>query len=399
MGDGSLGIRMLGGFSISLGDKEINDGDNRSKKVWLLLAYMICSRSHPVTQQELVELLWGDEESSSNPVNALKTMFHRVRTMLDGLGDGMGHRLIVRADGSYAWNPDVDFTLDIDEFEAMCSAGENTADDRAKAGKYLDAISLYSGDFLPRLSSEPWVVPKSAWLHELYVRTANAAAELLEDACRMDDVAALCSRAIELEPYNEELYLHLMRSLLALGRSREAVTAYRNMSELMYDNFGVTPSDDIKALYREALNTVNDREVSLGTVREQLREPDTITGALICDYDLFKIIYHAQARSVARSGDAVHIGLISVSGADGRELSKQSLDVCMDNLQKLICASLRKGDVASRCSVTQYVILLPQANYENSCMVCERVTKAFARQYPHSPARLHFSVQPLEPVI
>lgn len=399
MGGVPLDIHMLGGFSISMDGRELSDSDNRSKKVWLLMSYIICCRSHSISQGELVDLLWGDEEGSSNPINALKTMFHRARSALDGLGDGMGHTLIVRRDGSYAWNSEIPFTLDVEDFESLCAQGDAAETSGEKIDKYLQALSLYRGDFLPKLSSEAWVVPKSAWLHELFVRTANTAAGLLEDEQRMPEAAQLCRRAIEIEPYSEALYMHLLRELLALQRSREAVAVYRSMSELMYDTFGVTPSDEIKALYREALNSVNDREVSVGTVRDQLREPSVISGALLCDYDLFKVIYHAQARSVARSGDAVHIGLISVSGIGDRELSKQSLDVCMDNLQNLICSSLRKGDVASRCSVSQYVILLPQANYENSCMVCERITKAFARQYPHSPARLHFSVQPLEPTL
>jgi hypothetical protein len=49
------------------------------------------------------------------------------------------------------------------------------------------------------------------------------------------------------------------------------------------------------------------------------------------------------------------------------------------------------------CSASQYILMLPQANYENSCKVCERVIKTFTRQYPHSPARLRYAVQPLEP--
>ena len=69
----------------------------------------------------------------------------------------------------------------------------------------------------------------------------------------------------------------------------------------------------------------------------------------------------------------------------------------MENLQELIRFSLRRGDVAARCRVSPYILLLPQANYENSCKVCERIIKGFCRQYPHSPAQLHYSVQPLEP--
>ena len=67
--DSILQVRMFGNFSIRKGEQEINDNDNRSKKVWLLLAYMIYCRNRSVTQEELVSLLWSDDESSSNPLN------------------------------------------------------------------------------------------------------------------------------------------------------------------------------------------------------------------------------------------------------------------------------------------------------------------------------------------
>lgn len=213
----------------------------------------------------------------------------------------------------------------------------------------------------------------------------------------MDLAAELCRSAITIEPYNELIYQHLMRDLLAQGQQREVISIYEDMSQLLFDNFGIMPADESRALYREAVRTVNDRAVSMGTLREQLREPDGLSGALFCDYDFFKVIYHAEARAVARSGDAVHICLLSVTDAAGEELAKRSLDRCMENLQELIRTSLRRGDIAARCSVSQYILMLPQANYENSCKVCDRIVRAFFRQYPHSPAKLHFTVQPLEP--
>lgn len=394
-----LEIHMLGRFSVHMGDNEISDDDNRSKKVWLLLAYMICCRDRAITQDDIINLLWGDEESSSNPINALKTMLHRLRTMLDGLEPGAGHALILRRDGSYAWNPNAQFTFDAEEFDTLCTAGTASASEQERLEKYLKALEMYTGDFLPKLSSEPWVVPISAYYHDLYVRTVCSAADLLDSAGRQGEIADICRRAVIVEPYSEELYLRYLRAMLDTGDNRGVVDVYQEMSELMFSNFGVMPSQELTSLYRKAESKVNDREVSMGLVREQLMEPSFGAGALFCDYDLFKVIYNAQARGIVRSGDAVHIGLLTVSGEGRKELSKQSLDVCMENLRTTICACLRKGDIASRCSVSQYVILLPQANYENSCMVCQRIIKAFNRQYPHSPAELRFSVQPLEPIM
>ena len=132
-------------------------------------------------------------------------------------------------------------------------------------------------------------------------------------------------------------------------------------------------------------------------VRENLREPFGARGAMLCDYDFFRTYYQLQARTIVRSGDVVHIALFSVHGSQQQELSRRSLDRVMDNLQELLVNNLRQGDVVTRCSISQFIIMLPQANYENSALVCQRLIKAFCRQYPHSPAEIHYNVQPLEP--
>lgn len=391
-----LRVRMLGSFSIELGDKKVDDSGNRSRKVWLLMAYMIYYRNRPISQEELTGLLWGEEESSANPANALKTMFHRVRTMLDQLGDSAGHRLIVRQKGGYAWNSEDSIRFDLEEFDNLCRAGAAATEDE-RLQRYLGAIELYQGDFLTKLSTEPWVVPIATYFHNLYTQAVQEVLRLLEARERREEAIRLCRKAVEVEPYNEDLYRHLMRNLVDMKDQRGAIVVYEDMSELLFSNFGVMPAEDIRALYREAVRVVNDRAIPPGVVRDQLREAETVSGALLCDYDFFKVLYQAEARLVARRGDAIHIGLLSILGKSGKELSKRSMSRAMENLQEQVRMNLRRGDVAAQCSVSQYILMLPQANYENSCMVCERIIKAFGRQYPHSPAELTYSVQPLEP--
>lgn len=393
----TLNIKMLGEFSLQNGKAEINDGANRSRKIWLLLAYLIYNRSRPIPPEELIELLWSNEESSTNPGNALKTMFHRLRNMLDELGEQSGRELILRREGTYAWNTGISLELDIERFDELCQKGATAQAEEEKLNIWLQALALYKGDFLDKMSSEPWVVPIATYFHNLYVQTVLSALPMLESRERWTDAAELCKAALVHEPYMEELYSHLMTAYLRQGLSQSAVKVYESMSELLLSNFGVMPSDEIRALYREAIRTVNTKEVSSGFILDQLRESSSPAGALVCDYDIFKIIYHSVARSIARNGDAVHLALISAQTVTGEMLPKRSLDRVVENLQEIIRTSLRRGDVIARCSVSQFVLLLPHANYENSRMICERISKNFSRMYPHSPAVLHSSIHPLEP--
>lgn len=391
----TLQVQMLGQFTLRYGDRTISDSDDRSRQVWSLLAYMLYNHGRSFAQEELIRLYWSNGEKSADPGNALKSIFHRIRTALDKLQPGLGRLLIRRKAGRYFWNNAMPLSLDIEDFEAHFHAAEAAGDDDVRLAEYQAALALYVGDPLPRMTDEIWTIPIVAYYHSLYTRAAAGAIELLEKQERTAEAVALCRRAIHIEPYQEDLYEHLMRGLLRTGDMKGAMSVYEEMSELLLAHFGVMPSETLRTLYRQATRTVNDRTLTMDEVCSQLAEPAPHGGAMVCEYDFFKILYRAEARSIARNGHSANICLLSVSGKDGEMLARRSLDPAMNNLQVLVQNNLRRGDVIARCSISQYIILLPQANYENSRMVADRLVSAFYRRYPHSPARLRYTVQPL----
>ncbi|MBQ2785970.1 MAG: bacterial transcriptional activator domain-containing protein [Oscillospiraceae bacterium] len=393
-------VSMLGEFSIQRADKRIDDSTNRMRKVWLLLAYLIYTRKNLTTQEQLLSLTQGSSSSEAeDPAGRLKALFYRVRAMLDPLGPRAGHDLIQNKSGIYSWNTEIPLQLDVEEFDRLyTSAMVHSEDDRLVL--LMEALSLYQGDFLPKLSMEAWVMPITAYYHQRYLEAADMALSLLCQRQRWQEALALCGSALKIEPYSEELYQYQMRCQIALNDRSGAIATYESMSELLFDTFGVMPSDESRSLYREASRESNDQHtVPAETVRESLQEPGSAKGAVFCEYDFFKLLYQVQARSIIRSGDVIHIALLSVHSANGQALPRRSLDRAMENLQSLVVSSLRQGDVITRCSASQLIVMLPQANYENGRLVCQRIIKAFSRQYPHSPAEIRFSVHPLEPTI
>ena len=344
----TIQVQMLGEFTIRYGDCVISDSNDRSHRVWSLLAYLLVNRSREFTQEELINLCWSGGTGSSDPANALKSVFHRIRALLDRLEDGLGHRLLLRRSGRYVWNEEVPITLDIEQFEERCRRGDREKEPEARLRAYQAAVGCYRGDLLPRLSGEIWVMPLETYYHGLYAGAVSSAIEILEDCGRTEELAALCRQAVKIEPYKEEFYEHLMGALIENGDNREAMAVYDDMSEMLFSDFGVMPGETLRELYRQASRTVNDHTLSMDELRMQLQEENSAGGA-------------------------------------------------MEKLPPLLRGNLRRGDVISRCSVSQFVIMLPQATYENSCMVAERLTGAFYRRYPHSSARLRCMGQPLIP--
>ncbi len=395
----TLEVRMFGHLSLTLGDKKIHCTDNRAKRVWMLLAYLLHHRHRTVTSDELLSLLWNEEKGGANPAGALKTAMHRVRATLDQLGEGMGHDLLLFKNGGYVWNPEVTMKIDKEEFEALISEAVHQSDEAShKACELLvKAAKLYAGEFCSMQTSEPWVIPVAAYYQNLYTEAVVKAVPFLEREKRYEEGILLCRSAIAIDPYAESFYQLLMRCLLAADKRQDVITLYEDMSKLLLSTFGVMPDAESRALYREALKTVNTHVISPMILQEQLQESEPISGALLCDYDFFKNVYQAKARMLARSGDAIHVVLFTMTGRMGKEVAKRSVELAMDNFEAHICKSLRKGDLVSRCSGSQFVVMLPQANFENANMVCGRVIDSFMRQYPHSPVQINYFVQAMIP--
>lgn len=392
-------VTMLGNFTLQLQTQSVSSDSNRMRKVWLLLAYLIYNRNHRSSQSQFLELICNDGEETEDYTGRLKALFYRARTLLNQLGEKAGHELIVYKNGSYEWNIDYPIRLDVEEFDQLCNAAAIEQDEDARLDLYLQAFELYRGDFLAKLSMESWVMPITAYYHQMYLTGVEQVLAILADRSNWEKAESLCRRALVIEPYSEALYQYLMRCLIAKSDRPGARLIYEQMSEILFENFGVMPSEESRSLYREASRETNDQSMHIGAVRDQLREAEEAKGAVLCEYDFFKLLYQVQARAILRSGEVIHIALLSLHGRDDKPLSRRSLDCAMENLQAVTMRNLRLGDVVSHCSLSQLVVMLPQANYENSNMVCQRIIKAFYRQFPHSPAEIRFSVQPLEPKV
>ncbi|MCR4955946.1 MAG: hypothetical protein K6A30_04615 [Lachnospiraceae bacterium] len=398
MQQGSIHIRMLGSFEFEKDNIILNDGDNRSKKLWLLLAYLTYNRNTKVNQERLLSVLWDDTELSSNPANALKTLFHRARVQLEKFGENTGRSLFSCKKGEFFINPDAPYKLDLDDFENNVRLAKTSGSDEERFHYLNEAFMLYRGDFLSKFASESWVVPISTYYHNLFLEIVDSMLSIVEEQEDYETAIKICKRANTIERYEERFYRHLMRDYNSCGKFEETINIYRNLSDMLMTNFGVKPSGEVKKLYIDAMQSKQDYFTDITEIQQQLTSTDNLTpGALYCDYDFFCNIYQALARGIERNGSAIHLVVLTITDLNDKELPKRSLNTVVTNLKELMCGQLRHGDVVSMCSPSQFVVLLPNANRENAEMVSERVEKAFFRQYPHSPAKLNFIIQPMSP--
>ena len=391
----TVSVSLLGGFALEVDGASLTDDINRSLKLWSVLAYLTLHRERAVPQSEFIELFWPDDHSS-NPVNALKTLLYRIRAMLEPLF-GQEIQPILSQRGAYIWNPAVGCTLDIDRFEELCRLGgdtQRTAEERMTS--YREAVELYKGDLLPKLSHQMWLVPMAVRYHTAYIAAVKDFAVLLDEAALYEEMHEVCARASDLDNLDEGLHTLIVRALLRQGKDAAALEHYEKATDLLYRNLGVRPSEELRSLYKEIMATEKTLETDLGVIMNDLREAAARPGAFVCEYGFFKGAYRLEVRRAIRSGTCVHLCLITVSLPDGGMPQLKVLSNTMDQLLDVLVNNLRRGDVVSKFSGAQYVIMLPAANYEDSNMVMDRVVRAFYQQHRRSFLKLTVRVRELE---
>jgi tetratricopeptide (TPR) repeat protein len=230
----------------------------------------------------------------------------------------------------------------------------------------------------------------------LYLDAVFEYADMLLATEQYAELASLINAAILIEPYDDRLHALLITALLRQGNSLAALNHYDVATDLLYRNFGVRPSEELRALYQEIMKERKSLEMDLAVIQNDLQETAARPGAFVCDYGVFREAYRLEARRAGREGSCVHVALITVSLPDGKTPSLRPLNATMDQLLEAIRFNLRRGDVVTRYSGAQYVLLLPTANYEDSQMVMERIVNGFYQQNRKNFLKISYKLQQMD---
>lgn len=392
-----LTVRMFGKFQIENESGILNKENMRSEMLTRLLAYMISHREKDMTAQELIDVLWP-EDQSDNPSGALKNLMYRLRKLMNNTWGESG-KYIVTGRGAYQLNPEFVFHVDIEEFEECCRQVFNSEDPAVQQENGKRAVELYQGMFLSELSSEYWVVSIATYYHSIYLTMVKRLAALLEKEKKFTDVEEICGKAIQIEPLDEEIHCFLLRAMIADNKQQLAASHYKETVKLLYDSLGVRPSGEMENIYEELQKIQHDHESNIDIIQEDLRE-EKASGAFFCEYGVFRKIYALESRSSRRLGISVHLALVSLyldfqiqkEGQDYTDLIGEGMSVLEETLMK----RLRSSDIVCRYSVNQFLVMLPACQYEDAKMVVNRLKDSFYRSGKTNKLLLQYSIDELD---
>jgi DNA-binding SARP family transcriptional activator len=227
-----LSIGTLGGLQVRrAGGEVVASGEWQSKKARDLLKILVARRGKPVPRDQLIELLWPDDDPARS-ANRLSVALATLRRVLDPEGEVIDR--MIAADRSAVCLRLEAVSVDVENFLREAAAGlADLAAERRRQGldRIRRAAALYAGDFLEEDLYEDWAVDLREEARRMFIQVARVLAAEAVHRGEHETATRHLLLILERDPYDERAHLALVGSMIAAGSHGEARRLYRRYVE------------------------------------------------------------------------------------------------------------------------------------------------------------------------
>lgn len=164
--DHDVYVNCLGDLEIRNAKGTLTEEDISSDLCLNLFALIITNMKRALKIERLADALWPGDVMD-NPYRSVSNIAYRLRRILSiiDLED-----LIVGRHGTFVINPEYNVYTDFDRFEDNCYRMEAEVNPKAQSELYQGAVELYRGDLFSKISYQHWLMPKTAYYHNIFLR-------------------------------------------------------------------------------------------------------------------------------------------------------------------------------------------------------------------------------------
>ncbi len=224
---GRVRVQLLRGFSLVCGDEEVALPLSAQR-----LVAFLALQERPLLRLYVAGVLWPDTNEKRSYAN-LRSALWRLRKV--------GHDIVEAHTANLRLAPEVD----VDAHRALEVARSllHGGDDELPE----DVTALLGSDLLPDWYDD-WVVDERERLHQLRVHALEVLAKRLADDGSFGLATEAGLAALQSNPLRESANRTLIGVFLAEGNPAEAVRRYRSYSQLLEQELGLAPSEELREL-------------------------------------------------------------------------------------------------------------------------------------------------------
>jgi predicted ATPase/DNA-binding SARP family transcriptional activator len=248
----SVEIYTLGQFKVVVRGRTLENTDWRRTRARQLFKFLITSSRRRVLREEVVELLWPEDDTVGSGSGNLRSTLTAMRKALEPAAVLDADReTLALATGPGVW-------LDALVFEDLLERARLARDPYPLL---VEASGLYAGDYLPEDVFEDWARDRREHLKRTWIDLQFTLARLEVERGAANAAVQVLERLVRADRSDERAAMELMRLRYRLGDRPEALRVYQRLVQALQEDLGVEPSEAVVQL------------------SEQVAAPDTPTQA------------------------------------------------------------------------------------------------------------------------
>ena len=373
-----LQVQMLGVFNIKYGNQPISLGRNTATKAVKLLQVLLYHLEKGISRETLIECLYGREDLT-DAANNLRVTVHRLKKLLVDAGLPE-HDYITIKKGIYQWDSPMPVLVDALELKKLVETAEEN-DEEKKFDMLEQACMMYTGEFLPNMSGEDWVVIEALQYKKLYADALRQVCDWKLDHGEYEQVLKLCGPACEMYPFDDWQTVKI-DCYIGLHRYKDALKEYEETAKMLVEELGVSPTPKMMEQFKLMSKRISNRPQEIDEIQDQLQEDTWERGAFFCTVPGFRDAYRVIRRCMERNGQSVFLLVCTLVDSKGRPMEQSDkLETMSEELFLSIKNSLRRCDSFTKYNTAQYLVMLMGTNEENCQIVIDRITKRFTEEH------------------
>jgi len=245
-------IRTFSQF-VFIKDGEKNEKDfPGAKKSLDIFKYLLTNYGRKVQKKEICDIFWPDMNEEKAKQNLSSNLYY-LRKGLDKIfeKDSFG-KFFIRSNSHVCWlNKPSDVGFDFEIFEENISNAERQSNKEIKKRDLLDALEIYTGDYLP-FCNYSWAKRKRKEYREKVVR-------IVLELISMDDfqsdemIEELYEKGFAIAPLNEKLVMSKLIYLNKKNKTLESLKIYQDFKNRLENEFSIAVPAKIQEMMSDII--------------------------------------------------------------------------------------------------------------------------------------------------
>jgi two-component SAPR family response regulator/tetratricopeptide (TPR) repeat protein len=237
-----LSIYGLGRSQVKMDGKPVTASSwANQKRARELFFFLLTNPNKSLTKEEIGLSLWPDSSTELLRLQFRNTVYY-IRYAL-------GQDVILSNERRYAFNADMDYSYDVQDFERKLQQAETSETDPLKIKVFQECLELYQGEFFPE-GEGIWVMTERQRLAQMCEHSRLTLAQLLLEKGEPKLALVQCQTLLADNHCMESAHRLAMQAYAALGDRLGIINQYEQCKLFLQDELGLEPSKETEYLYK-----------------------------------------------------------------------------------------------------------------------------------------------------